>query len=233
MPCYIFSYFPYRFNELPARSHRQRVNQELRRKHRMAHDLVDQIHLFPHLQNRLIDMTVQWAPTRNLRLHYVHTTDQYIQIVVSWRFYAPIHDVQLWFLQDISYQLNKDRYFPQQWFSRHYNRKQIADRVTYDYLVGEYMPTQAQFKWVDPKPLPPTDEVHPRNVRCFDQLLKKQVLDQAGLITAHGKLKNRIDSPYKTLNQAYKAMDEGWLPLAPAPGPRPPGVIAMQQRELR
>jgi hypothetical protein len=92
------------------------------------------------------------------------------------------------------------------------NRKQIADRVTYDYLVGEYMPTKAMYKWVDPRPLPPTDEIHPRNVRCMDQLHKKQVLEKAGLITPHGKWLRHLDSPFKTLNEVYKAMDDGWLP---------------------
>lgn len=222
MPCYIFTYFPYQLVELPARSRQQRINQNLRRRHRMMHDLVDRVHLFPDFQQQLIDMTVAWAPTRKLRLHYMLTRMDYVQIVVSWRYYMPTQEVQQWFLRDISYQLNCDRYYPQQWFSRHYNRKQIADRVSFDYLVGEYMPTQANLQWVDPVPLPPTDEVHPRNVRCFDQLLKKKVLEKAGLITPHGKWVRHIDSPYKTLNEVYKAMDDGWLP---------PQVIAMQKRE--
>ncbi len=222
MPCYVFTYFPYRYNEMPARSHQQRVNQQLRRRHRMMHDLVDQIHFFPYFQQKLLDLAIDWAPTRKLRLHYAHTTDQYLQVVVSWRYYAPIHDAELWFLQDVSYQLNKDRYYPQQWFSRHYNRKHIADRVTFDYLVRDYLPTQAHLKYNDPKPLPPTDEIHPRYVRCFDQLMKKQLLEKAGLLSAHGKLIRRIDWPYKTLNQVYRAMDEGWLPDE---------VIAMQQQE--
>lgn len=214
MACYIFTYFPYRYDPPQPRGRAARVNQQLRRRHRLAKGLVDRVHLTPAFQKQLIDMAVQWAPKRRLRLHYMHTRLDYLQIVVSWRFYEHIDTVQRWFVQDISYQLNTQRYYPQQWFSRHINRKQIADRVTYDYLVGEYMPSRAMYKWVDPRPLPPTDQVHPRNVRCMEQLHKKQILERAGVITPHGKLLRHIHCPYRSLNEVYKAMDEGTFEIS-------------------
>lgn len=212
MACYIFTYFPYRRFEVEGRSQYERDCQALRHQHRLYKGTVDRVRLFPYLQQQLIAMTVKWAPTRDLRLHYMHTRLNYIQIVVSWRYYAPIDQVLRYFLEDISYELNQGRYFPQQWFAKHTNQKRITDRVVFDYLVDEYLPSKAMFKWVDPKPLPPTDEVHPRNVRCFEQLEKKEQLEKVGLITPHGKLYRHVDAKIKTLNQAYKAMDAGWRP---------------------
>ncbi|MBL4701758.1 MAG: hypothetical protein JKX85_10935 [Phycisphaeraceae bacterium] len=212
MPCFIFTYFPYHYIENEARSKQERTYQDLRHRHQLGKGLVNRVRLFPYFQQQLIDLAVKWAPKRDLRLHYMHARLDYLQIVVSWRFYATLKQVQSYFLQDISYVLNKDRYYPQQWFANHMNQKRISDRATFDYLIGEYMPTKAMLKWVDPKPLPPTDEVHPRNVCCFEELHKKQVLEKAGLITPHGKFLRHADSEIHTLNQAYKAMDQGWIP---------------------
>lgn len=153
MPCYLFTYHTHG-SWLPdrpqgyVRKHEGILPQD-KQLARLYRNLMTQgeVSLAEEIQLVAIQKLLEAGPYIDCRVHAVVTDEKHIHLITSW------HDTERgWMQTRSSFKKSltiglKASHDAKRWLSRGASRKQVNDRLHFDYLVNSYLPNHRGWKW--------------------------------------------------------------------------------------